>query len=101
MQAGDPDVEETQDAGAEELGGYGGLFGDRQIAGAGAEDGNTGIRRTGIRDQGTGIRRTGLERDGTGDLVVESRGNELLYRRGGLGRGPGGEHGVARGGHAA
>ncbi len=40
MEAGDAYVVEASDAGVEEFGGDGGLFGDGQVAGAGAEDGD-------------------------------------------------------------
>jgi hypothetical protein len=43
MEAGYSNVVETGDAGVEELGGDGGLFGDRLVAGAGGEDGDLAL----------------------------------------------------------
>ena len=96
MQAGDADIVEAGDGGAEELGGEGGFFGDGEVGGAGAEDGDV----AGVFGLECGLGCGLAQGDDAGLRVVDGGGGLGESGLGGGGVGAGGEDVLPGGGHA-
>ena len=93
VEAGYAYVVKSKDAGAEELGGDGGFFGDGDVAGACAKDGDAGL---GVQGRGASVPQS----DGAGFWVVEGGGDLNGYRGCVVRGGAGGEDAGTGGGHA-